>query len=213
MAQVEQSTSTGGNLFKTTLTDNFQYNSSVLNFYGDGATHSAPFFLGFGYDDGLAATFASRLEFNVYIPSNFVIEDATITIVHTPVYWDNGGDYAFWGYSRKLKAYKVNDSNNFLVGAAFFSEYMVDSSSITEIYGALGDSGFTPQVPTAADYRTTTKISNNIKDSLVAGNNIIIVQSSDTLPTYSGDFVTDVTSCGKKTGYAYGILNVMGHYS
>lgn len=213
MAQVEKSTSIGGNLYKTTITDNFQYNSSVVNFNGYGDVHFAPYFLGFGFDFDLGETFASMLEFNVYIPSNFIIEEATITIVHTPVYWDNGGDYALWGYARKLKAYKVNDANNFLVGAAYFSEYMVDTSILTEIYGALGDSGYTAPVASATDYRTSTTISSNIKDSLIAGNNIIMVKSSDTLPTYTGDLATDATSCGAKTGYAYGVLNVMGHYS
>jgi hypothetical protein len=216
MSILEQSTSLYGQQFKKTVTDNFQYEG--IN-EGWGSTYEGKvgsYFLGYNLDvagEEVIAITKNYIKLEIYIPSNFTITGATITFIHNPIYWDEPGTYTVWGYCRKIKAYKVTN-NNFLIYSAYLSEYQIDGGYTTsEIYGAFGDSGYTPSVPSDTSYINETTVSNDISAHLVIGNNIIIIQSGDTTPVLTGVFATDAANCGAKTGYARAIANIFGYYS
>jgi hypothetical protein len=207
MAQFQKDISTGGKSYYGTQLSNLQYNASIGNSYG---LRQSPYFLGYEY--GLGSIIQSWLEFNVYIPDNFVITEARITFIHTPVHWDNGGDYDVWGYNRNMKTYNVTNVNDVNVTAAFNSEYDVAGSyTLSEILNTFGEGGYTFPVSSATAYETTTITSKNIQENLTTGNNKIIIKSADTTPTYTGDLAVDGTNMGARTSFANAQINVFGY--
>ena len=175
-------------------------------------------FLGFKpYDSfGSVSNDYFNIVINAEIPSNFKVVSAKITLIHSPVnYLDDmatPGQY-FWGWVRKLKAYKTTALNNFYKQAVLFSSlYMEGGGSLQEISNSFGANGFTANEATDSSHSTQVVYSNDIKDSLSAGWNRIVLKTSDTMP-YDSDFEQNAVLCSKKTGSAIAILNVFGYTS
>lgn len=193
----------------------FQYPGYNANWYANGDITTVGGFWFLGYNtDSISTNWANFIEFNVYIPTGFVIEEAKITIYHTPVYWDNGGDYALWGYCQNVKAYTVTNYNSIAINAAYGSEYTYDTAySFTEIANAFGSSGFTAAIPTTPSHSGETATSNDISSALSTGYNKIAIKSSTAAPAYNASVATNGTNLGGKTGYVYAVLNVTGYQS
>jgi hypothetical protein len=211
MAQVERATSSGGNMYKTKLIHNFEYPSSNVNWSGVLDERLGSFFLGYNSIIDTGTNTRNWLEFNPYIPNNFIITEAYITFLHTPVWWDNVE--TFWGYCRNIKAYKVNNISNILVSAVANGGFSIYGGyDEKEIYGAFGDNGYTPTIPTNDSYKTETFLSSNIKDILDIGDNKIIVRSSGDTPEYSGEIIENNSVILPLTGFARAILSIKGYY-
>ena len=191
---------------------NFQYYSVNVGFAVPNAyTVFDYFFLGYNSDFS-AANWGSFIELNAYIPSNFTITEAKIVFTHTPTNWVESGVYDVWGYCRNVKAYKVTNTSDIVVSSAYASTPNVSGGyTLTEISNAFGASGYTPSTPSASSHITEITTSIDIKSSLIAGNNKIVVKSGDAVPAYNATFATNAANLGIKTGYAKAIINIIGY--
>lgn len=175
-------------------------------------------FLGFDPADtiGNSDNQYSNIVINAEIPANFTILSAIITLVHSPVWYLDGmaeTETYYWGYSRKVKAYKTVNLDNFYKCAVLFSSlYQEGGGILQEISGSFGINGFTANAASDSSHSTQTVYSSDIKDSLTSGWNRIVLKSDDTMPS-SSDFEQNAVLCSQKTGSAIAILNVIGYTS
>lgn len=186
-----------------------------------GYGQSSAYFLGFSpYSEeqsgGLVYPSAkSYLQLDYDIPENFVVQNAYVTIFHTPVNWEKNASVKTWGYCRNLGVYNVYNSGNFKVNAAFFSEgQAIGEFNSTAITNAFGNATYwTARKPSNSSYLSESVTTKDIASSLNAsGHGTLLVQSNDT-PPYSStiDGLYTENGAGGKTGSAYAILNIIGY--
>ena len=184
-----------------------------------GIGQSSNYFLGFSPyindNDGSVPSKKSYLQLDYDIPENFVVQNAYVTIFHTPVNWEKNTSVKTWGYCRNLGVYNVYNSGNFKVNAAFFSEGQAigefNSTAITNVFG--NATYWTARKPSDSSYLSESVTTKDIASSLNAnGHGTLLVQSNDT-PPYSStiDGLYTENGAGGKTGSAYAILNIIGY--
>lgn len=184
-----------------------------------GIGQSSNYFLGFSPyvndNDGSVPSKKSYLQLDYDIPENFVVQNAYVTIFHTPVNWEKNTSVKTWGYCRNLGVYNVYNSGNFKVNAAFFSEGQAigefNSTAITNVFG--NATYWTAKKPSDSSYLSESVTTKDIASSLNAsGHGTLLVQSNDT-PPYSStiDGLYTENGAGGKTGSAYAILNIIGY--
>ena len=184
-----------------------------------GIGQSSNYFLGFSPyindNDGSVPSKKSYLQLDYDIPENFVVQNAYVTIFHTPVNWEKNTSVKTWGYCRNLGVYNVYNSGNFKVNAAFFSEGQAigefNSTAITNVFG--NATYWTARKPSDSSYLSESVTTKDIASSLNAsGHGTLLVQSNDT-PPYSNtiDGLYTENGAGGKTGSAYAILNIIGY--
>ena len=195
---------------------NLQF-KSANQVWGNG--QSSNYFLGFSPyindNDGSVPSKKSYLQLDYDIPDNFVVQNAYVTIFHTPVNWEKNTSVKTWGYCRNLGVYNVYNSGNFKVNAAFFSEGQAigefNSTAITNVFG--NATYWTARKPSNSSYLSESVTTKDIASSLNAnGHGTLLVQSNDT-PPYSStiDGLYTENGAGGKTGSAYAILNIIGY--
>lgn len=186
-----------------------------------GIGQSSSYFLGFSpYSEEQSGglVFPSEktyLQIDYDVPENFVVQNAYVTIFHTPVNWEKNTSVKTWGYCRNLGVYNVYNSGNFKVNAAFFSEGQAigefNSTAITNVFG--NATYWTARKPSNSSYLSESVTTKDIASSLNAsGHGTLLVQSNDT-PPYSStiDGLYTENGAGGKTGSAYAILNIIGY--
>lgn len=184
-----------------------------------GIGQSSNYFLGFSPyvndNDGSVPSKKSYLQLDYDIPENFVVQNAYVTIFHTPVNWEKNTSVKTWGYCRNLGVYNVYNSGNFKVNAAFFSEgQAIGEFNSTAITNAFGNATYwTARKPRDSSYLSESVTTKDIASSLNAsGHGTLLVQSNDTAPYSSTiDGLYDENGAGGKTGSAYAILNIIGY--
>lgn len=197
---------------------NLQF-KSANQVWGNG--QSSAYFLGFSpYSEeqsgGLVYPSAkSYLQLDYDIPDNFVVQNAYVTIFHTPVNWEKNTSVKTWGYCRNLGVYNVYNSGNFKINAAFFSEAQaIGEFNSVAITNAFGNANYwTAKKPSDSSYLSESVTTKDIASSLNAsGHGTLLVQSNDT-PPYSStiDGLYTENGAGGKTGSAYAILNIIGY--
>lgn len=172
--------------------------------------------LGFeGIIDGETVTgyIKTAIVFDVYVPDNFTIKEAKITINHFPLEVKNfSGVVVGWGYARKIKAYKTIDVTNIYRSYAPMSEYTdVETESYSEISGVLGVNGYTPSSPSAENHILENYISEDLKESISSGSNRLRIESSDT-PILTGTDENKLDTLAVMSGMVFATLNVIGYY-
>jgi len=146
------------------------------------------------------------LSLDVYIPANFTVLEAKVSIFHTPAdHWYMPAETYVeqWGYARNIKLYKSTNTENYKFVLGYYSEYTLETANLnlTEISNAFGASGYTATNTTGSTLETTTSI--DIKDHLVSGNNKLILRSTAALPTTTADGLA-------KSGMAIALINIIG---
>lgn len=195
---------------------NLQFKSSN-EVWGIGQSNN--YFLGFSPyindNDGSVPSKKSYLQLDYDIPENFVVQNAYVTIFHTPVNWEKNTNVKTWGYCRNLGVYNVYNSGNFKVNAAFSSEGQTigefNSTAIPKVFG--NATYWTARKPSNSSYLSESVTTKDIASSLNAnGHGTLLVQSNDT-PPYSStiDELYTENGAGGKTGSAYAILNIIGY--
>lgn len=191
---------------------NFDTEAYNVGFETNGSVRYGGYFLGYN-TDVFTENFGNYMVFDIYIPPTFTIEEAYITLIHSPVNWDDGGTYDVWGYCRNLQAYKITNPTSQFLGAAYYSEYeILYTPTFSLISNAFGTSGFTAAIPSDSSHNTETEISNDISSALTSGiNNKIAIKSGNSIPTFSSTQATNYGNIGKETGYVRAILNIIGY--
>lgn len=186
---------------------NFQYISSG-NYKGfDLLGYSVNYY---GNSSNIEYTYGD-VTLDVYIPSDFIITNAYVTLQHTPVAWYGydqslDKDYDCWGYARNIKLYKATGNQNYKFDISYLSSFdlYTKSLSASEIPNAFGSNGWTPSTHSGAIYETKTSI--DIKEHLKNGYQKLVIRCSGNLPT-------NFTNAAQRTGVGRAILNVIGYKS
>ena len=134
------------------------------------------------------------------IPNNFTIIQAYITLYHIPTYSsfiEDGTTNYYWGYSRNVKLYKINNTDVYLPKNSFLGvPYYGELTNVTEIPNAFGPNGFTANVANASVHDAQTVNSANVATSFSSGESgMIILKTTQTTPTSPSDALI-------KTGHA-----------
>lgn len=159
------------------------------------------------------ANYRSQVVINAQIPANFTITSAKVTLIHSPVKWHDGYSGAtFWGRSQNIRLYKTNNISNM-----YFELYansdggFLNEESKSEIANAFSGGYFTAVASSDSYHPTQTIETVDISAHLTTGLNRITLQSADSIPTYTGNYSTDISNTYSKTGYVIAILNVYGY--
>lgn len=140
---------------------------------------------------------------DVYIPANFVITSAIITLSHTPIYWsDPASGNPVTGYSRNVKIYKLATGKSYKIDN-FNALLNVNQSDLTEIVNALGVSAYTPSNTTLGTVEEKDGI--DIKSYLAVGHNVLVAQSGDAKPSINS------SNLALKTGGVIMTVNIKGY--
>ena len=164
--------------------------------------------LGFemSYEKSTVVYVKNDLIIDVFIPENFVIKKATITLNHTVVNWSGYDekteqDYNEIGYARSIKCYKT--TNNYLFSLTKGGDaYVHGLENIPEISGTFGINGFNPT--NISEGIVEQVESNDIGKELKTGYQKIIIRTDEPIPN-------DIITASQKSGMAYAILNVYGY--
>ncbi len=154
-----------------------------------------------------ASFYKHDLVIDVYIPENFIIKDAILSVIHSPVRWVGydaitSSDYDTIGSSKNLRVYRTTQNYSFeLTQGGGASTPQI--SGLMEINGALGENGYSFKNNTLG---TTEEVkSKNINESLEKGFQKIIIRTTDN--------ASNVKDSSSKTGLAYAVLNITGYLS
>lgn len=155
-----------------------------------------------GYTWYQAEYLKSDIAINVDIPEDFVITEAKVTLRFMPYLVDS-----VWSCCRNLKLYK--GSEDCVWSTNGYSLDFTDSGGLTEIVGALGADGWTTALATSSNHAVQTKVSEDIKDSLSVGNQVIYLRSSYSIPSVESG--TEAVNAALYSGMAVAVLNVVGY--
>lgn len=163
--------------------------------------------VGFRTNSFTSRNFKAKITIDAYIPEDFTITKAVVILSHFPLavqYQDQDKGY---GYSRAVKVYSSNNSTRYRVwniGSEFFDE---ETGYDSEIPINNMEDGFTPVNYYRREIETI--VTDDISSNLKTGINRLIVQSSESIPTFSYDDDNQI-NCALKTGMMSAILEVYG---
>lgn len=167
-------------------------------------------FVGFMVNDTNDGYKKSKLVFEVYIPPNFIIQEAKIILEHAPIKWASPmTTVQWWGYCRYLNLYKLTNKN-YIRGAYINSEFYdsFDENNLTLVTGAFGN-GFTANHPTDSSHNVQQIESTNFKNYISTGATTFVIQTAEGAPTFVQDFIQQAGY--ERTGQLKGFLNILGY--
>ena len=172
-------------------------NGLITNLYFTSAGNMGSYQnLGFGqyYDQSNIVVYKSNTYLDIFIPENFVIKSAYLTIQHTPAKWTSSNSQEVTGYARNVKIYKILDGYSYEVDNVH-SVIKINEAYLSEIPNALGVNSYTPDKITAGQVSNLTSVV-NIRDYINgSGLTTLVAQTSDNLPQANSDIFS--TSTGK----------------
>ena len=134
---------------------------------------------------------------DVYIPQEFTIIGAYLTLQHCSVDWFGGTDTPVSGYARNIRIYKATGSYR---ADNSLGELVISQANLEEIPNALGVAEWTP---TTLDMQYVTGTT-DLKNYLKHGMNTIVAKSNTSDPT-------SIVEVGEKTGVGKLTLNLIGY--
>lgn len=202
MGTVERATSSTGKQYLTSVLSVFNFPMTYSNNQNDGAWKTLGFF-SYGVD-----YFKYYTDFIVYIPDNFIVKNAFITMYHSPRYIKSipaVGDK--WCYSRKVKLYVGDNLNYRYIDGTYGSDYSETGYVKDEVLGAFGVDGFTatppstyPAIGNTVEKITSTDLTYTLNSGMI---NFLRIQSDDTCTSESDEY--------QKTGQITATLTVIGY--
>lgn len=157
------------------------------------------------------------IELPIYIPDNFTIVEAKLTIEHIPVKWQGNG-INIWGNARNIKIYKDSETSDFYKEYPIFAteDTSADDIYTSEIVGAFGASGFTSETPNNYSHHKEVVTSGNIASSLSKGSTKLQIRTGNVIPAYAPDIedpdlmLPAQTNVLNQTGMAKVVINISG---
>lgn len=144
---------------------------------------------------------------DIYIPDNFTIKSAYLTVEHTPVLWEGhdysqSKDYKCSGYARAIKLYRGKSNFKFYMGHG--SEYSIemDSGELQEVVNAFGENSYTPSNTSGTSVEIKSTI--DIKDYIEKGNNKLILRTVNPIPV-------NIESAVQQTGMVRAFVSIFGY--
>ncbi len=146
------------------------------------------------------------INISVYIPSNFKVEKAYLTLYHMPVCYLHPSDDSLytWCFARNINLYKVDNFNDCYV---IRSGYEADWNNKAQLTNT-DKLNYTPTV-TNDSHGVTIFTTDDISEYIKSGLNEFKLQTSDSNPgNYGNDYCQNTDAA---TGYAFAVLNVFGY--
>lgn len=173
--------------------------------------------LGYKTDNFSGTNRYQYIELPIYIPNNFTIVEAKVTLEHIPVKWQGTG-ISIWGNARNIKIYKDSETSDFYKEYPIFATEDTSSDDIysNEITGAFGNNGFTSSTPTNDSHKKEIITSENIANFLETGSTKLQIRTGNSLPAYNPDLTdSDLalpiqTNVLNQTGMAKVVINISG---
>lgn len=137
---------------------------------------------------------------DIYIPDNFKIISAIPIVKHSTAEWTYE-DTNVAGYAKNINLYKYKDGKSYTVDCSNV-EIIVNQSDI-DVIPAFGNSGWTPSKQSIGQVDTIN--GTDISAYLKKGHNILLLQTSDSMPSGDSDRIQ------KDTGLAILQLNILGY--
>lgn len=208
MAIVERATSRTGKQYLTNVLSVFEFPMTYTNNLVDGAWKSLGFYNS-GQDlSGQNIYQKYYADFIAYIPENFTIKNAFITMFHSPrriAGIPSAGDK--WCYARKVKLYVGDNLDYRYIDGLYGSGYGEFGYTLSEVLGSFGIDGFTatppstyPAIGSVVEKVTSTELKNILKAGTT---NFLRIQSGDTCTNESEEY--------QKTGQITATLTVIGY--
>ena len=147
------------------------------------------------------------IEINTHIPVGFDIVDARLVLYFQPFYVSTDGLTGVWSNCWNLKAYKGVGKAKWITDGESLERTIEDVYE--EISGAFGENGWTPPVSTDSNYSTRKKESENIKDHISSGNQMIYIRSDFTVPAAAEG--SEALQAALYSGMAIAVLNIVGY--
>ena len=174
-----------------------------------------------GYSTDYAPTGVGEwlyIDIPLFIPENFIITHAYITIEHSPIafiYYESYPEEKqelIWGYCRNLRAYKQDEKQDFFEEVQLRSEMFPENNLATiEIVNAFGSNGFNPMSANENNHIVEKITSIDIKDYLTSGKaETIQIRSGNEIPELNPDLDIYQTNYFQQTGNVKAIINVFG---
>lgn len=144
----------------------------------------------------------------IYIPDNFTITNAYLTIISQPIRWSGGTlSGTHWGYPRNLALYK--DYNSLVQKAPGTDVTTANYSNLIQqtLTGGLftnNSNSWTPTEPTNVSYNTQKIVSKDIKELITKGINHFIVTSTNSVPSSQTDKYEGI-------GQGFAVIDIYGY--
>ena len=149
-----------------------------------------------------------RLELNVYIPENFIIDSAFINVelfkTKNVYMYDFSETITNYGKVNNIRLYKDSNTNEYVTNYAgsFSSE-----GTLTEISNAFANGGYTASTTEHSKFSSIIDLSNH----LTAGTTKLVIQTGDPVKEISSR--QDIVESTKQTQIAFATINIFGYMS
>lgn len=146
------------------------------------------------------------LNISAYIPPDFTVEKAYLTLYHMPACYLHPSDDSLytWCYARNINLYKVSNFNDCFVTINGYEASWNEQAEVSNT----NKLNYTPSV-NSTSHGVMSITTDDISDFLTSGLNEFKIQTSDDSPGNFGNNYCQNTDAS--TGYAFAILNVFGY--
>ena len=142
--------------------------------------------IGWWWDEYYGDFYKQGAVFDFYIPNNFTVVSAYITLTHYPIRWiytsfSSSQPEVYYGYARKLNLYQANNVGNINYTYYVNSDQPIipDQTSYTLRDSAFGSNGWTPSIPTSSSMISETITSSDIKNYINTGANRLKIMTTE----------------------------------
>ena len=167
--------------------------------------------------DGTSVVY-SDIAVDYYIPNNFTIKEAYLTLYTSAVYagyFTSRGQQETVGTAKQLKLYRGVNNITYRVFWQAASEwyYKYENAVGSEIENALGTGSYSPpsMIPGNVDVKKTFNLKNYL--STASGNNSLLVRTNVTKPSTAWGSDADRKTMAENTAMGRVVLNIIGYLS
>ncbi|MCI7443327.1 MAG: hypothetical protein MSA89_09650 [Clostridium sp.] len=176
-----------------------------LQYLGNNMGYQGLMTLGLNVD--LANNKFTKSDITIYadIPDNFKVAKAYITVIHQPVLWNS----LYWGFTRNIGLYKAVFEGKFEGDwESDFQDKTEKLSQVTNIFD--NNNSWQPSTPSSSNNKIEKKTTLDISHQISLGINKFVIQTTDTVPTFSSDYNTNQKNAMVNSGRVMAILNIYG---
>ena len=139
------------------------------------------------------------------IPDNFKVAKAYITVIHQPALWNS----LYWGFTRNIGIYKATLEGKF--EGDWESDFQDETEKLNQVTNIFdNNNSWQPSTPSSSNNKIEAKTTLDISSKISLGINKFVIQTTDTVPTFSSDYNTNQKNAMVNSGRVMAILNIYG---
>lgn len=176
-----------------------------LQYLGNNMGYQGLMTLGLNVD--LANNKFTKSDITIYadIPDNFKVAKAYITVIHQPALWNS----LYWGFTRNIGIYKATLEGKF--EGDWESDFQDETEKLNQVTNIFdNNNSWQPSTPSSSNNKIEAKTTLDISSKISLGINKFVIQTTDTVPTFSSDYNTNQKNAMVNSGRVMAILNIYG---